>query len=42
MKYEKHFKALQAIYLLTSSYTVHKEMYWSLLKFFSKMRRLFE
>ena len=42
MKYEKLFKAykfffyfvpLQAIYFLTSSYTVHNEMY---LKFFSK------
>ena len=47
MKYEKLFKAyrlffyfvpLQAIYLKTSSYTVYKEMYRSLLIFFSKIQ----
>ena len=45
MKYEKRFKAkkfffsfvpLQAILLVKPSYTVHKEMYRSLLIFFSK------
>ena len=45
MKYEKLFKGykfffsfvpLQAILFVKSSYTVHKEMYRSLLNFFSK------
>ena len=37
-----YFVPLQAIYLYTPSYTVHKEMYRSFLIFSPKMWRLFE
>ena len=37
-----YFVPLQAIVLQTSNYTVHKEMYRSLLNFSPKMRSLFE